>query len=226
MKLCRPVKCRCGKEFSIPVGAGETLYNAVCPSCQMPGIMCEPLSVSVDGDRLMYRSKAELEAGDCTLSIVCAAIAVESFLTRAFLKWKGIENLGRVGHLPTDAEEAEWEKEFPRSGGFLRSADFVSRVLTGMDFDAFVTKNQAARKVMDAIPAAPLSPKEFFQSTLFQRRNRIMHWGFLSYQRPDAESCFQAAVSVIRILNLMDRDRFEANELAWRKAFDASVSSA
>lgn len=73
--------------------------------------------------------------------------------------------------------------------------------------------------------ATDRSPKEFFQSTLFHHRNRIMHWGFLSYQRPDAESCFQAAISVIQILKLMDRDRFEASELAWRKRFDASVSS-
>jgi hypothetical protein len=226
MKSSITLRCNCGEEFSIPVAGSETLHTAVCPNCQMAGFACEPLSVSVDGDRLMNRSKAELEAGDYTLSIVCAAIAVESFLTRAFLKWKGVENLGRVGHLPTDAEEAEWEKEFPRGGGFLGPADFVSKALTGMEFDSFVTKNHAATKMISAIPGATgRSPKEFFQCTLFHRRNRIMHWGFLGYQRADAELCFKAAMSSVQILKLMDRQKFETNERAWRKKFDASMSA-
>lgn len=88
MKLCRPVKCRCGREFSIPVTTGETSYSAICPSCQMPGIMCEPLSVSVDGDRLMYRSKAELEAGDFRLRLFALQLRSKLSLQRRFLNGK------------------------------------------------------------------------------------------------------------------------------------------
>jgi hypothetical protein len=97
--------------------------------------------VSVTAERLLYRSKAELENGDYSLSIVIATIAVESYLTRLFLKLKGMENYATTFELPNESMEAQWEQEYPRSGGFLKPSDFVAKQFTGLTSDQFVMSN-------------------------------------------------------------------------------------
>jgi HEPN domain-containing protein len=219
MKFAVPFKCSCGKEFSIACYAEEKLSTAKCPGCDTHGIAVEALSISPSAVRLLFRSKSEMENGDYTISIICSAIAVESFLTRAFLKWKGVENIGVAGHLPTEAEEAVWEKDFPKTGGFPRPADFVSEALAGIKFNDYVTNNPAAFALISALPNSDgKTPIDYFKAELFERRNRIMHWGKLNYQREDAEICLNAANAIIEILKSMDYRRYEKMESDWRQA--------
>jgi hypothetical protein len=132
-----------------------------------------------------------MDSGDFTLSIICSAVAVECFLTRAFLKWKGVENISKAGHLPTEAEESVWENEFPRTGGFPKPADFVSKALVGMSFDDFVAKNPAAQNMMNGFPAAAgKSARDYFQATL----------------------------AATGILKMMDHERYSDMERSWRQA--------
>ena len=76
------------------------------------------LSVSVTAERLLYRSKAEPDNGDYSLAIVIAVMAIESFLTRLYLKLKSMGSYLSSITFPTAAQEADWEEEYPRSGGF------------------------------------------------------------------------------------------------------------
>src|SRR6202451_4538604 len=127
MKFTQEMPCGCGETFPFSTYGDNPWPILVCPKCATAGNLMNPLSVSVTAERLLYRSKAEMENGDYSLSIVIATIAVESYLTRLFLKLKGMENYATTFELPNESMEMQWEKEYPRSGGFLKPSDFVAK---------------------------------------------------------------------------------------------------
>jgi len=169
----------------------------------------DPLSVSVTAERLLYRSKAELDSGDYSLSVVIAVMAIESFLTRLFLKLKGMDRYASTFSFPTLAQEEQWEKEYPRSGGFSSPIGFVSQRLVGMTFDKFVTGNAAANTIFSGLPnPSKMAPTQYFQNELFKRRNRIAHWGYVNSDQPEAELCHMIAAGLVSILREMDRTKY------------------
>jgi hypothetical protein len=219
VKVPITVNCLCGNDFPVTVHAGKKFPAAVCPECGASMHIFEHLSISVVADLLLYRSKSEMEGADYTLSIICSAMAVECFLTRAFLKWKEIDSLKSTGHLATEQEKSDLEKEYTKSAGFLTPSDFASNSLVGMGFDEFVATNPNATAIMNGfLDAVGQSPKKYFQQVLFNKRNRILHWGQVSYERVDAESCLKAAIAIGGILKIMDRQRGEKMERDWRLA--------
>ncbi len=58
----------------------------------------------------MHRAATELAGGDSTLTILLAAIAVESQLAYLFVKWIRV-NL-TLQRNPTDVDEEEWEERW------------------------------------------------------------------------------------------------------------------
>jgi hypothetical protein len=68
-------------------------------------------------------------------------MAVESYLIRLFLKLKGMDSYATAFKLPMAAQEEEWEKEYPRSGGFSGPIGFLSKRLRATTFDKFVEGN-------------------------------------------------------------------------------------
>src|SRR5262249_42503991 len=86
MKFTYEAACECGGRIVFSTTGEEKFGPGECSSCKKTAYLTDPLSVSVTAERLLYRSKAELENGDYSLSIVIATIAVESYLTRLFLK--------------------------------------------------------------------------------------------------------------------------------------------
>jgi hypothetical protein len=166
-----------------------------------------------------------MEGGDYTLSIICSAIAVECALTRVFLKWKETESLGKSGSWGTDVEKKAWEKEYRKNSRFIDSANFVSNTLVGKQFDDFVVDFLTTNKdhhgilIKAGLPRVVSQTKlKYFQNEIFDRRNRIMHWGEVGYQQSDAAPCLSAAIGIINILKLMDRLRCEKMERDWRQA--------
>lgn len=201
--------CKCGGSYPFSAYGDAPFEAAVCGSCGKTAHLSDPLSVSVTAERLLYRSKAELEGGDYSLSILTAVTAVESYLTRLFLKLKGMNSYAATFRLPTAAEEAQWEKGYPRSGGFPVPADFVSQKLAGQTFDEFVAANKTAKTVFSNLPTKPQgNPTRYVQDELFKRRNRIAHWGYVNSTKADAELCNTIAVAVVSILREMDRLRY------------------
>jgi hypothetical protein len=173
------------------------------------GCFTDPLSVSVTAERLLFRSKEELDRGDHSLSIVIAVMAVESYLTRVFLKLKGMANYATTFELPTKEQEAEWEKEYPRGGGFPKPIAFVSQKLLATTFDRFVEENSTAKAIFIGLPdASNAHPTNYFQGELFNRRNRIVHWGYVNSSVADAEPCHKIAVALVSILREMDRAKY------------------
>jgi HEPN domain-containing protein len=220
MKFQIPFTCQsCGEDHFAPAYAEQPIDPPTCPKCGAVIYLFDPLTLSIGAVRAHSRSQSELKNGDFSISIICSAVAVESYLTAAFLKWKGIANYKVAGIFPADAEVETWEQEFPRSGGFRKPADFVAKELVGTDFDGFVSANPTAIALMNTLPgSAGVSPKEYFQKTLFDRRNRVMHWGELDYKQADAELCYKAADAILRIFAAMDKEKADAAEKAMRKA--------
>jgi hypothetical protein len=211
MKFTQEKPCKCGGSFPFITYGDDPWPAVVCPKCGAAAGQIDPLSVSVTTERLLYRSRAELEGGDYSLSIVIGTMAVESFLTRLFFKVKGMDTYATTFTWPTDMQEKAWEAEYPRKGGFTGPADFVSKATTGTTFDEFVAGNVVASKIMAGFPdAANLSAKQYFQSALFHPRNRIAHWGYVNASHGEAERCHALAVAIVSILREMDRLKYGA----------------
>jgi hypothetical protein len=186
----------------------------------------DPLSISVVADRLLYRSKGEISNGDFTLSIICSAMAVESALTNVFQKWKGLEIFKSNGRWATGNERDGFEIEYRRQtspGGFEKSANYVSKFLCGKIFDDFVTdflqRSNEATLIKAGFPQHESQLKtSYVHQELFLRRNRIMHWGKVDYQKEAAALAFSAACSAFAVLKVMDREKNDAAERAWRES--------
>ena len=85
--------------------------------------------------------------------------------------------------------------------------------------DRVVTAGQPVRIVrMQALHARrpdsknAASPKKFFVEQLFHKRNRIVHFGEINFQQPDAELCCTLAATLSQVLVAMDAQRRHALE--------------
>lgn len=120
-----------------------------------------------------------------------------------------MDSFALTSNPPTAEQEEAWEKEYPRSGGFPKPADFVSNQIAGMPFDEFVIKNDVAKTIIDGFPAAAgISAKEFFQKELFYPRNRIVHWGYVNTTEAEGQRCHQLAVAAVSIFREMDKAKY------------------
>jgi hypothetical protein len=203
-------ECECGGgDYRFTASGDEPFDSGACEKCGRFAHLVDPLSVSVVAERILRRSKSELDRGDNTLTILLAAIAVETFLTRLFMKLKGMEQFGSGFEWPTPAEEAKWESEYPRNGGFPGPANFVSKRLVQKTFDDFVSSNQTANAIHKTLPSSSqLSLSELCQSNLFAIRNRIAHWGYVNCSGEDAQRCYGIGVAVVCVLREMDKVRY------------------
>jgi hypothetical protein len=205
MKIPIERPCDCGGTYVFSAYGDEDFKDATCSRCGSSASLIDPLSVSVTGERLLIRSETELRNGDYSLSIVIGVLAVESFLTRLFLKLKGMESYAVTYQPPTAVQEAEWEKEITKSGGFPSPAGFVSQRLVGTTFDDFVATNKKANVTFSDLPdSAGTSPAQYFQDQLFKRRNRIAHWGYVNSNKSEAQLCHAVSVAIVTILREMD----------------------
>jgi hypothetical protein len=212
MKFSIPVSCSsCGCDFTT-LGYGElTFPPATCPKCDQTIHIVDPLTFSIVAVRLLYRGDAELKRGDFTM---CGAMSIESALTSLFIKWRELKN-GFPGVPTTDADREAWEKEYrdgTRPGGFTRSANFVSTYLTGKHFDEFVVdfvqRIGSAAIIGAGLPAAESEMKaDHIHRELFNKRNRIMHWGEVTYGKADAEKALSAATAAFALLTAMDKEK-------------------
>jgi hypothetical protein len=62
------------------------------------------------------------------------------------------------------------------------------------------------------LPRVSLSLKDFFVKEFFHKRNKIVHFGKIDFQQPDAEMCLTLATTLSQILTAMDAQRRRALE--------------
>jgi hypothetical protein len=78
-----------------------------------------------------------------------------------------------------------------------------------MSFDQFVGGNATSSTTYSELPRSTgRNPTQYFQHELFNRRNRIVHWGYVNSNHAEAELCHKVAVALVSILREMDRSKY------------------
>jgi hypothetical protein len=216
----------CGSTSTVTTNATQQYPQHTCPQCGASISIMDPLTISLIADRLLIRVESEIEKADFTVAIILSAMAVETAVTQVFIKWKGIEYYGKTGSLtPTEDEQDAWENEYrretmkPQKGlsSFEKEADFVSLFLVGKKYDDFVSE-KAAGTTQDA----SLLSAKLIHNDLFNKRNRVMHWGEVTYGREDASTALAAAERAIRTLKMMDEEKWKAEEKERRASLEVA----
>jgi hypothetical protein len=209
-----PVACpACGELSTATVHVTKDHAQHSCPHCGAVGAIHDPLSVSVVAERLLVRVQSEIDKGDFTIAIVLSAMAVETALIQAYLKWKAIEHYAAGGPLNPPAAVVEtWEACYRvEARGFDSGVKFVGKFLVGKTFNSFVSEKQAA-----AAQPTWLLTAGTIQKDLFDKRNAAMHRGKMNFSKDDAEKAHAAAIQAIRTVKWMDEDKYQAEEKARR----------
>jgi len=190
---------------------GSKLPRSVrCPECRATIVLVPRLGNTVT-DLIINRAGVELENGDITLAIVLSAMAVEGEMSWLFFHWKRTD-LSPGAPIYTSADEESWENEWAEMRAVKMRLHQLSLFLTAKDFDSFSFQNKSLFKsVKDQYDASNLhnSPKMFFQNVLFDKRNKIVHYGDVDSQRPDGEMCLSVALALLRILSAMHEERIK-----------------
>ena len=136
-------------------------------------------------------------------------MAVECDMAYLFMKWKRIDLMDT--RMPSDADREEWEKEWREDSRTIGARlDKISVLLAGQLFDSFLLHNTALLKPIHkrySVSNPEPSLKKFFITELFHRRNKIVHFGEISFQQADAEMCLILATTLSQILSTMDAQR-------------------
>ncbi len=217
MKFSFPVTCGCGETFPVHVTGTQFPKDAQCPKCHSAIWLVEPLG-NVVGMAILGRAATELQNGDWTLAIVLGAMAVECDLAYLFMKWNRIDFMSARNLTDADEEacEKQWRDEVRTVAARL---DRVSGLLAGQPFDSFLSQNSRLLQPVHArYPDSKTepSPKQFFIKELFYKRNKIVHFGKIDFQQPDAEMCLTLATTLSQILAAMDAQRRGAMEAKYR----------
>ena len=213
MKFTIQQGCDCGATLTHETYGSSDWPLIICSDCKDARVLIDPLSVSFIAERVLYRAKHELENGDYTLTVLLGAIAVESFITKLFLKLKRMDSLSSSPYWPTMADEEQWEKQFKRIRGFENIANSISEQMTDKLFDEFACTNSVACKALASFSEiSGTVPSVLIQTELFDRRNRIAHWGFVDSTVEEANICMRLAAATVRVFGEMDRIKFRPND--------------
>jgi hypothetical protein len=161
---------------------------------------------------ILGRAWTELKDGDWTLAILLSAMAVECDLAYLFMKWNKEDLL--LTRTPDDADREKWEEQWRKAFAITAKLDKVSALVAGLPFDSFLAQNSGLWQDIQAkypVSTKYPSPKEFFDKEFFRKRNKIVHFGEIDFQQPDAEMCNALARMLFRILGAMDDERRALN---------------
>lgn len=217
MKTTMPFLCRCGESLKVEATGTALPQDIHCPKCGIAPWFIPPLR-NVVGLLALGRAHSELTNGDFTLTVILSAMAVECEMSRLFVKWNGIDQMraNQTGIMPTQAEEDLWIDEWRSFSRIKRRLDEVSKLLTALDFNEFISQNSGLLSgISGKYPGLKSqTPKDFFQQELFNKRNNVVHHGEIDFKKADGEMCFLLASALTDILKEMDNKRIAALDAA------------
>ena len=196
--------------MTLQASGTQDIKDAQCTECGTVFWFVNPLSNPV-GIRIFNRAWEELINEDFTLVIVLSAMAVECELARLFIKWNGVDLIPT--RMPTPADKEGWAEQWRKWTAIAVRLDKVSTLLTGEDFDSFLSHNPTLLKpVIAKYPAftAGQFTKDFFIKEFFYKRNRVVHLGEIDFKQPDGEMCFTLAATLFEVMKKMDDERIKA----------------
>jgi hypothetical protein len=208
MLSIHPIHCdACGKEHQFTSTGSEQFEQMQCAHCGA-------VLVFVDGafpviERLMMRSAFEFGKGDWTVTVILTAIACESLMS--FLNKKWTLSLGRIPGEITVKDEEAWEEKFKDLVTIRRKLNATSRLMVGCALDEYVRGSAKDNPQFAKIykPYEGHSPIDAFISSVFHRRNKIVHSGFIDSTEQDAADCRAKAMDLLVLLQIMDRNKYE-----------------
>jgi hypothetical protein len=157
---------------------------------------------------VMERAKWELNSKDITMAILLSAVAVEAQMSWLFFKWKGIDD-GLLPHEQTPNYTEKVEGEWTDMRTISKRSDELSRLLVSKEFDKFAQQNMGWLGPQLRGFDSATSVKTFFQNELFEKRNRIVHYGNIDFDEEDGTLCFSLATAFLGLLQVMDRERIK-----------------
>jgi hypothetical protein len=210
MKSPITILCSCGTKVPLEINGSKLPRSVQCPACPANIVLVPRLGNTVT-DLIINRAGVELENGDITLAILLSAMAVEGEMSWLFFHWKKTD---RTPGAPTytSADEESWENEWAEMRAVKMRLHQLSLFLTTKDFDSFAFQNKSLFKsVKEEYDSSNThtSPKIFFQKLLFDKRNKIVHYGNVDSRRSDGEICLSVALALLRILSAMHQERIK-----------------
>jgi hypothetical protein len=87
--------------------------------------------------------------------------------------------------------------------------DELSRLLTTIPFEEFARlKINLLKSALSGHDPAN-SIKDFFQGQLFEKRNDIVHYGEIDFEKPVGERSLLSATALLNLLHAMDMTRYD-----------------
>jgi hypothetical protein len=194
----------CLNSWTIEVTGHDTPETTRCDKCGASIWLFDHGFVST---KVLARARGELQSGDFSLAIILSAMSVECDLARLFFKWTELD-AELAGSVVTQTDKEQWEDQF-RKFGIPQKLDTVCRLLANENFDSFLRRDDSMQKwIRRQHPTlVNASAATYFQENLFWKRNRIVHFAKIDFQKDDADKALLCAGSLLQLLHAMDMER-------------------
>jgi hypothetical protein len=208
MKIPLDTECdECGI-VTIHVDLGRSASDPRCPKGhELPCI----LTTSVPVGHMIWR-KAQYEFHhnrDYSMTIVLAAAALESEVSRLHKKWeqiRGIDNGDWIDGETLDAKLRSYKSIVVKIEG-------VAALVHPRGLQNFLDNSDGLREtIAKGFPSVGVSTlASDLQKLLFWPRNRILHAGYGGHTEADAIRCLNLALLGLRVFQEMDRSAVKAS---------------
>lgn len=206
MKTKIELECiQCKKKQYVPILLSDHGPNWECKYCneQNIGVFGPTFTTGI---KLIFRSQYELnETIDYNLAIVFSAMAVDCELSRLFIKWTRIDDLG--DHILKEREV--YEKMLNQFRGNKEKLKGVIKLLGSDGVDFVFSQNKDFPKLLKKLIPG-LTIQSFYNDVneqLFWKRNRILHIGDVQHEKVDAIKCLNIASAILDLLKELDQKR-------------------
>jgi len=207
MKSPITIPCSCGKQIGLEVTGSRLPDHAKCSDCDSTIYLMDPLG-NVATMLLIARAKQELANSDVTVCTLMSAAAVETEMAYQFFKWKGIDS-GKLPNEQTPQDREQWENEWANMRSVGNRLEKLCVLLTKKPFDEFARLKINLLKPALAGHDPASSIKDSFQDQLFEKRNDIVHYGEIDFEKPVGERSLLSATTLLNLLHAMDETRYD-----------------
>ena len=209
MKIPVPVACvKCQRLLEAEVDSIKRKLSGVCTHCGADN--GGPVDTTFHVGHALITYATSTLRKDPNLTILFSGMAVDSYLSHVYLKWRDLEELrSRKPYDPLQVRQDLYE-ELRKIRGFAEKAQLVLKLLYPQGIAQFFNANDGLRKEIEAgFPEIAVSDfvKHVEQEVLW-KRNDVVHIGKILYSEAAARRSVRYARIFIRVFESME---------AWRR---------
>lgn len=199
-------QCRnCGNEDWIKIQQEDSHFNYDCP-CGRRGSVYLGQTYNIS-EKLLERSWYEYENNqDYTLSIILAAMAFESQISRFYVRTQEILK-SKNGNEVSREDFKKWEEDLRSMNGVANKIQRISEILVLGGLERYVKDNDELRAFLEErFPSLDIDNLAVsLQKELFWPRNEILHYGKSHHTAENALKCINIAAVSMRLFNDMEK---------------------